>query len=78
MALGRKGLTCGAIKGLTVCCFTRGGVLVLHCKHAALHGCAVHSHAKQCAGAGKGENCFVYKSFSPPEILSSNRAPANN
>ncbi|CAI9548306.1 unnamed protein product [Staurois parvus] len=22
MALGRKGLTCGAIKGLTVCCFT--------------------------------------------------------
>ncbi|CAI9624896.1 unnamed protein product, partial [Staurois parvus] len=24
MALGRKGLTSGAIKGLTVCCFTRG------------------------------------------------------
>ncbi|CAI9540228.1 unnamed protein product [Staurois parvus] len=22
MALGKKGLTCGAIKGLTVCCFT--------------------------------------------------------
>ncbi|CAI9568860.1 unnamed protein product [Staurois parvus] len=35
MALGRKGLTCGAIKGLTVCCFTRGCVLVLHCKCSA-------------------------------------------
>ncbi|CAI9578162.1 unnamed protein product, partial [Staurois parvus] len=28
IALGRKGLTCGAIKGLTVCC-------ALHCKHTA-------------------------------------------
>ncbi|CAI9563547.1 unnamed protein product, partial [Staurois parvus] len=32
MALGRKGLTCGAIKGLIVCCFTVCCVLcVLHC-----------------------------------------------
>ncbi|CAI9552417.1 unnamed protein product, partial [Staurois parvus] len=28
MTLGRKGLTCGAIKGLTVCCFTRWAVSV--------------------------------------------------
>ncbi|CAI9617244.1 unnamed protein product [Staurois parvus] len=39
MALGMKGLTCGAIKGLTVCwltvccvCFTVCCVFVLHCK----------------------------------------------
>ncbi|CAI9618066.1 unnamed protein product, partial [Staurois parvus] len=24
---------------------------VLHCKHTALDGCAMQSHAKQCAGA---------------------------
>ncbi|CAI9603164.1 unnamed protein product, partial [Staurois parvus] len=51
MALGRKGLTCGAIEGLTVCCFAYWAVFVLCCKHTALHGCAMHSHAKQCAGA---------------------------
>ncbi|CAI9568800.1 unnamed protein product [Staurois parvus] len=52
MTLGRKGLTSGAIKGLTVCCvcFTLwGGVCVLHCNHTALDGCAVHSHPKQWA-----------------------------
>ncbi|CAI9534592.1 unnamed protein product, partial [Staurois parvus] len=51
MALGREGLTCGAIKGLTVCCC----VYVLHCKHTAFHGCAMRcamrSRAKQCARA---------------------------
>ncbi|CAI9597926.1 unnamed protein product, partial [Staurois parvus] len=35
MALGRKGLTSGAIKGLTVCC-------VLLCRQAALYCSAVH------------------------------------
>ncbi|CAI9549383.1 unnamed protein product [Staurois parvus] len=40
MVLGRKGLTCGAIKGLTVCRFTYWAVFVLHCKHTALHSCA--------------------------------------
>ncbi|CAI9545934.1 unnamed protein product, partial [Staurois parvus] len=34
MTLGRKGLTSGAIKGLTVCCFTMWPVCVLLCKHA--------------------------------------------
>ncbi|CAI9572243.1 unnamed protein product, partial [Staurois parvus] len=48
MALDRKGLTCGAIKGLTVCCFT---VSVFCCKHTALYGSAMQSHTKQCAGA---------------------------
>ncbi|CAI9603611.1 unnamed protein product, partial [Staurois parvus] len=62
MALGRKGLTCGMINGLTVCCFTRGCVCVLHCKHTAFHGCAQHSHAKQCGKRFK-------KQFSLSEIL---------
>ncbi|CAI9585549.1 unnamed protein product [Staurois parvus] len=33
MALSRKGLTCEAIKGLTVCCFTMWAVCTLwaHC-----------------------------------------------
>ncbi|CAI9575911.1 unnamed protein product, partial [Staurois parvus] len=39
-------------------------VCVLHCKHTALDGCAVHSHPKQYARADR-ENCFVYKQFSP-------------
>ncbi|CAI9534626.1 unnamed protein product, partial [Staurois parvus] len=34
MALGQKGLTGGAIKGLTVCCFTMWAVF--HCKHTTL------------------------------------------
>ncbi|CAI9586279.1 unnamed protein product [Staurois parvus] len=38
-----------------VCRFTKCAVLVLYCKHTALH-----SHAKQCAGSDKGETCFVY------------------
>ncbi|CAI9551347.1 unnamed protein product, partial [Staurois parvus] len=49
MALGRKGLTCGVIKGLTVCCFTMWAVCTLHCKHIAMQ-----SHTKQCAGADTG------------------------
>ncbi|CAI9572145.1 unnamed protein product [Staurois parvus] len=44
MALGRKGLTCGMIKGLTVGCVCV--LCVLHCKHTALDGCTVHSHPK--------------------------------
>ncbi|CAI9567361.1 unnamed protein product, partial [Staurois parvus] len=62
MALGKKGLTSWVIKGLTVCCacFTMGCVFVLHCKHTALHGCAMHNHAKQCAQADRNENCFAF------------------
>ncbi|CAI9532246.1 unnamed protein product [Staurois parvus] len=60
MTLGMKGLTRGAMKGLIVCCFTLCAVLVLDYKHTALHGYAVHSHAKQCAGTDREENCFVY------------------
>ncbi|CAI9541211.1 unnamed protein product [Staurois parvus] len=37
MTLGRKGLTSGANKGLTVCCLTRGCVFVFYCKHTAFH-----------------------------------------
>ncbi|CAI9618834.1 unnamed protein product, partial [Staurois parvus] len=63
MALGRKGLTCGAIKGLNVLLgvflLTAGCVSVLCCNHTALDGCAVHSHPKQCARADR-ENCFLY------------------
>ncbi|CAI9610423.1 unnamed protein product, partial [Staurois parvus] len=46
MALGRKGLKSGVIKGLTVCC-----VCFTHCKHTDLYGSAMQSHTKQCAGA---------------------------
>ncbi|CAI9606683.1 unnamed protein product, partial [Staurois parvus] len=62
MALGRKGLTSGVIKGLTVCCFTMVicVLCVFHCKHTALYGSAMQSHAKQCAGADRGEICIVY------------------
>ncbi|CAI9553305.1 unnamed protein product, partial [Staurois parvus] len=60
MELGRKGLTSGVIKGLTVCCFT------VRCKDTALHGSAMQSHAKQYAGADRGENCIVYIQVSPP------------
>ncbi|CAI9570988.1 unnamed protein product, partial [Staurois parvus] len=55
MALSRKGLTSGMIKGLTVCC-----VCFTVC-YTALYGSVMHNHAKQCAGANRGENCFVYK-----------------
>ncbi|CAI9607154.1 unnamed protein product [Staurois parvus] len=34
-----------------------GHVSMLHCKHTALDGCAVHSHPKQCARADREENC---------------------
>ncbi|CAI9584232.1 unnamed protein product, partial [Staurois parvus] len=51
MALDRKGLKCGEIKGLTVCCFTMRLCTVFHCKHIALYGSAMHSHTKQCTGA---------------------------
>ncbi|CAI9553978.1 unnamed protein product, partial [Staurois parvus] len=37
MTLGRKGLTSGAIKGLTVCYFTVCCVCALHCKHTPLY-----------------------------------------
>ncbi|CAI9540450.1 unnamed protein product, partial [Staurois parvus] len=56
MALGRKGLTSGAIKGLTVhlVWLTVRCVCVLLCKHAA-----VQSHTKQHAGADRGGICIV-------------------
>ncbi|CAI9591998.1 unnamed protein product, partial [Staurois parvus] len=62
MALDRKGLPSGAIKGLTVCCvcFTLCAVIVLLCKHAALYCYAMHSNTKQHADADRGEICIVY------------------
>ncbi|CAI9576171.1 unnamed protein product, partial [Staurois parvus] len=65
MALGRKRLTSGAIKGLTVCCFIVGCVSAFNCKHTALYNCAMQSHTKQYSGADRGENCIVYIQFSP-------------
>ncbi|CAI9582110.1 unnamed protein product, partial [Staurois parvus] len=47
MALGRKGLTCEVIKGLTVCCFTVCSVSAFNCKHTALYGYAVLCRAMQ-------------------------------
>ncbi|CAI9573212.1 unnamed protein product, partial [Staurois parvus] len=47
MTLGTKGLTSGAIKGLTVCCFINCAVCFLPVKYAALHCCAMESNTKQ-------------------------------
>ncbi|CAI9568712.1 unnamed protein product, partial [Staurois parvus] len=63
MALDRKGLTCGVIHWLTVCCFILYCVCAFNCKHCK--HTAMQSHAKQCAGADRGENCIVYIQFSP-------------
>ncbi|CAI9600063.1 unnamed protein product [Staurois parvus] len=48
MTLGRKGLTSGAIKGLTVCCvcFTVCAVCVLLGTHTALYCPAMQSYTK--------------------------------
>ncbi|CAI9585600.1 unnamed protein product, partial [Staurois parvus] len=68
MALGRKGLTSGAIKGLNVCCvfFSLCAVSVLSTVSTLLSMAAVQSHTKQCAGADEGEICIAYIQFSPP------------
>ncbi|CAI9570319.1 unnamed protein product, partial [Staurois parvus] len=58
MALGRKGLTCGVIRGLTVYCFTVCCVCAFHCKHTALYGSAMQSHTKQCAGTDGRDLCL--------------------
>ncbi|CAI9537508.1 unnamed protein product, partial [Staurois parvus] len=61
MALGRKELTCGVIKGLIVCRFTMiNCVQCFHCKHTVLYGSVMQSHTKQCAGTDRGEICIVY------------------
>ncbi|CAI9576672.1 unnamed protein product, partial [Staurois parvus] len=56
MALGRKGLTLGAIIVQGVF-YIGGRVSVLPFKHSALDGCAAHSHPKQCALVDREENC---------------------
>ncbi|CAI9586816.1 unnamed protein product, partial [Staurois parvus] len=63
-----KGLTCGAIKGLTVCY-----LCALHCKHTALYGSVMQSHSKQCAGADRGEISVVYTQVSPPMVILGDR-----
>ncbi|CAI9602836.1 unnamed protein product, partial [Staurois parvus] len=60
MTLGRKGLTSGVIKGLTVCCSTKCAVCVLLGRHIAVYFSAVQRDTKQCAGADRGKNCIVY------------------
>ncbi|CAI9546064.1 unnamed protein product [Staurois parvus] len=65
MTLGRKGLTSGAIKGLTVWCFTVLSVCALCCNHAT------QSHTKQkhaavyflCLLAGGSSVLFTYRSL---------------
>ncbi|CAI9584210.1 unnamed protein product, partial [Staurois parvus] len=69
MTLGRKGLTSGVIKGLTVCWLTVCCVHALHCKHTALTGSAVQSLIKQCAEADRREICVVYTQVSPPSVI---------
>ncbi|CAI9601090.1 unnamed protein product, partial [Staurois parvus] len=70
MALGRKGLTCGAIKGLTVCCLTVCcavyTVSTLHCMVLLCR--AVQSSVQEL----KGENCVVYTQVSPSSVILGN------
>ncbi|CAI9545365.1 unnamed protein product, partial [Staurois parvus] len=62
MTLGRKGLTSGAIKGLTVCCFTVYCVCGLLCQHIALYCCAMQSNTKHCAKADRKRSVlFTYR-----------------
>ncbi|CAI9604569.1 unnamed protein product, partial [Staurois parvus] len=66
MALGRKRLTCGAIKGLTVCCFYYEAVCyVFHCKRTALYCSAVQRDTKQHVYADRRETCIVYTQVCP-------------
>ncbi|CAI9619209.1 unnamed protein product, partial [Staurois parvus] len=79
MALGRMGLTCGAIKGLTVCCVYFTKCAVFHCNPTALNGSAKQSHTKQYAGADRREICVVYTQVSTPsEILGNHWGQAKN
>ncbi|CAI9553037.1 unnamed protein product, partial [Staurois parvus] len=68
MALSRKGLTCGAIKGLFVCCFTVCCVLstvsTLLCM--ALLCTAIQSSVQELTG--ERTVFFTYSSFPPPEM----------
>ncbi|CAI9611720.1 unnamed protein product, partial [Staurois parvus] len=61
MALGRKGLTSGVIKGLTVCCvvFTLCAVCVLLGRQTAFYCSAQQSNTKQPVRADRGEICVV-------------------
>ncbi|CAI9589421.1 unnamed protein product, partial [Staurois parvus] len=66
MALGRKGLTSGAIKWLTVCCFTKCAVCVLLGKHAAaVYFAAMQRNTQQHVTAGRRETCVVFTQVSP-------------
>ncbi|CAI9546497.1 unnamed protein product [Staurois parvus] len=60
MALGRKGLTCGAIKGLTGCC-----VCFLCGLCMCFTGFAMQSHTKQCAGSDRGDLYCLHTGLSP-------------
>ncbi|CAI9597968.1 unnamed protein product, partial [Staurois parvus] len=79
MTLGRKGLTSGAIKGLTVCCVCFTVCCVLLCMHAALYCSAMQSNTKQCVGADRGEICIVFIQTSPPSVfLGDRQVPVGN
>ncbi|CAI9607619.1 unnamed protein product, partial [Staurois parvus] len=79
MALGREGLTSGAIKGLTVCCFTMCSVFVIHCKHTAMQ-----NHANQMAVlcsvpelTGRRTVSKQKQSSSPSVITGNHKAPSS-
>ncbi|CAI9591466.1 unnamed protein product [Staurois parvus] len=65
MALGRKGLTSGAIKGLTVCCFTVCCVCALLCQHIPLYDSSMQSHTKQCVRADGRDLYCLHTGLSP-------------
>ncbi|CAI9581337.1 unnamed protein product, partial [Staurois parvus] len=65
MTLGRKGLTCGVIKGLTVCFFTMWAVRVLSTVSTllcmALLGRAIQSRVQELTG--ERSVLFTYRSL---------------
>ncbi|CAI9566962.1 unnamed protein product, partial [Staurois parvus] len=60
MALGRKGLTCGVIKGLTVCCLLLGLCLCFTVSTLAVYFSAQQRNTQQHVTAVRREICHLY------------------
>ncbi|CAI9572364.1 unnamed protein product, partial [Staurois parvus] len=62
-----KGLTCGAIKGLTVCCFTLFAVCAFNCKHTAFLCRAIQSSVQELTGERSVLFTYRYRPISNPQ-----------
>ncbi|CAI9573959.1 unnamed protein product [Staurois parvus] len=75
MALGRKVLTCVAIKGLTMCCVLFYCVLCV-CFTVCLHCRVMQSSVQELTG--KRTVLFTYSSLPPSVMLLDHQVPASN